>query len=79
VLITILVSSDGESNWLEGAALQVVYVILGLAFFLCQREGFYSITLQHLPCSRKYLPHSHIKIFLPEFAKISGTLKSYYD
>jgi Ca2+:H+ antiporter len=34
VLITNLVSMDGESNWLEGAALISVYIILGLAFFL---------------------------------------------
>ena len=34
VLIATLVSSDGESNWLEGAELLAVYVILGLAFFL---------------------------------------------
>ena len=32
-LIAALVSLDGESNWLEGAMLLVVYVILGLAFF----------------------------------------------
>ncbi|MEW5869974.1 MAG: calcium/proton exchanger [Chloroflexota bacterium] len=34
VLITALVSADGESNWLEGAELLAVYIILGLAFFL---------------------------------------------
>lgn len=34
VLIAALVSSDGESNWLEGGALLAVYSILGLAFFL---------------------------------------------
>jgi Ca2+:H+ antiporter len=34
VLIAALVSMDGESNWLEGAALLAVYLILGLAFFL---------------------------------------------
>lgn len=34
VLIAALVSMDGESNWLEGAELLAVYVILGLAFFL---------------------------------------------
>lgn len=34
VLITALVSGDGESNWLEGAALLAVYLILGLAFFM---------------------------------------------
>jgi Ca2+:H+ antiporter len=34
VLIAALVSSDGESNWLEGAELLAVYLILGLAFFL---------------------------------------------
>ena len=34
VIIMALVSSDGESNWLEGAELLAVYLILGLAFFL---------------------------------------------
>jgi Ca2+:H+ antiporter len=33
VLIAGLVSIDGESNWLEGAELIAVYLILGLAFF----------------------------------------------
>ncbi len=34
VLITALVSEDGESNWFEGAELLAVYLVLGLAFFL---------------------------------------------
>jgi Ca2+:H+ antiporter len=34
VMISALVSSDGESNWLEGAGLLGVYLILGIAFFL---------------------------------------------
>jgi len=34
VIISALVSMDGESNWLEGFALVAVYLILGLAFFL---------------------------------------------
>jgi Ca2+:H+ antiporter len=34
VVISALVSSDGESTWLEGAGLLSIYVILGLAFFL---------------------------------------------
>jgi Ca2+:H+ antiporter len=34
VLITGMVASDGESNWLEGAVLLGVYALLGLAFFL---------------------------------------------
>jgi Ca2+:H+ antiporter len=33
VLIAAMVAQDGESNWLEGAQLLVVYVILALAFF----------------------------------------------
>lgn len=37
VLIAALVSSDGESSWLEGSALLAVYLILGLAFFLMPR------------------------------------------
>jgi Ca2+:H+ antiporter len=34
VIISALVSGDGESTWLEGAGLLAVYLILGLAFFL---------------------------------------------
>jgi len=34
VFIAAQVSSDGESSWLEGAALLAIYLILGLAFFL---------------------------------------------
>jgi len=34
VLITALVSEDGESNWLEGAELLAIYLILALTFFL---------------------------------------------
>ncbi|KAF0112487.1 MAG: Ca2+:H+ antiporter [Chloroflexi bacterium] len=34
VLICYFVSADGETNWLEGAALLAVYVIFGLAFFI---------------------------------------------
>ena len=33
VTITALIAADGESNWLEGAQLMAVYVILGLAFY----------------------------------------------
>lgn len=32
-IVAVLVSVDGETNWLEGAQLIVVYVILALAFF----------------------------------------------
>ncbi len=34
VIIAVLVSSDGESTWLEGAGLLAIYLILALAFFL---------------------------------------------
>jgi len=34
VLIAAMVSADGESNWLEGAELLAIYIILGLTFFL---------------------------------------------
>jgi Ca2+:H+ antiporter len=33
VLIAALIALDGESNWLEGAQLLVVYIIIGIAFF----------------------------------------------
>ena len=32
-LIAVLISVDGESNWLEGAELVALYVMLGIAFF----------------------------------------------
>lgn len=34
VFVAVLISEDGESNWLEGAELLAVYLILSLAFFL---------------------------------------------
>jgi Ca2+:H+ antiporter len=34
VLIAALVCADGESNWLEGAELLAIYIILALTFFL---------------------------------------------
>lgn len=34
ILITAQVAADGESNWLEGAALIAVYLILAIAFFI---------------------------------------------
>lgn len=34
IVITVLVSNDGESTWLEGAGLLGIYLILGLAFFV---------------------------------------------
>ena len=33
VLITVMISIDGRSNWLEGAQLIALYVIIGVAFF----------------------------------------------
>lgn len=34
VFVSYFVAADGESNWLEGAALLAVYIIFGLAFFI---------------------------------------------
>lgn len=34
VVVAALVAADGESNWLEGAGLLAVYLILGIGFFL---------------------------------------------
>ncbi len=36
VVISALVSADGESTWLEGVGLIAIYLIFGLAFFLLQ-------------------------------------------
>jgi len=39
VVIAAMVAFDGESNWLEGAALLGVYIILGIGFFLLPTGG----------------------------------------
>lgn len=39
VLVTAQVAGDGRSDWLKGAQLLAVYVILGLAFFLVPSAG----------------------------------------
>lgn len=39
VVISAMVAFDGESNWLEGAALLGVYLILGIGFFLLPTGG----------------------------------------
>ncbi len=33
VIIARMVAEDGESNWLEGAMLLLIYVVLGMAFY----------------------------------------------
>jgi Ca2+:H+ antiporter len=38
-LITAGVSRDGESNWLEGAMLLGVYLLLAIAFFFLPVAG----------------------------------------
>ena len=39
VLVARMVAEDGESNWLEGAMLLMVYAILGVAFFYLPGRG----------------------------------------
>ena len=39
VLVARMVAEDGESNWLEGAMLLMVYAILGVAFFFLPGEA----------------------------------------
>ena len=39
VLVARMVAEDGESNWLEGAMLLMVYAILGVAFFFLPDKG----------------------------------------
>lgn len=48
VLITALIALDGESNWLEGAQLLIVYVILAIAFFFLPNitEGVQSLLVR---------------------------------
>jgi Ca2+:H+ antiporter len=39
VLIAYMVAEDGESNWLEGAMLLLIYAILGMAFFFLPKPA----------------------------------------
>ncbi|MDQ0484772.1 calcium/proton exchanger cax [Alkalihalobacillus hemicentroti] len=34
VLLTIVISNDGETNWFEGATLLAAYLIKGIGFYL---------------------------------------------
>ena len=38
-IVARMAAEDGESNWLEGAMLLMVYVILGFAFYLLPTAG----------------------------------------
>ena len=39
VIIAYMVAEDGESNWLEGAMLILIYIILGMAFFFLPKPA----------------------------------------
>ncbi len=39
VIIAYMVAEDGESNWLEGAMLVLIYAILGMAFFFLPKPA----------------------------------------
>ena len=43
VLIARMVAEDGESNWLEGAMLLMVYAILAVAFFYLPESGGHAV------------------------------------
>jgi Ca2+:H+ antiporter len=34
VLLMVIISNDGETNWFEGATLLAAYVIMGIGFYL---------------------------------------------
>ncbi|MCY9389161.1 cation transporter, partial [Bacillus haynesii] len=34
VLLMIIISNDGDTNWFEGATLLAAYIIMGIGFFL---------------------------------------------
>jgi Ca2+:H+ antiporter len=44
-----MVAEDGESNWLEGAMLLMVYAILGVAFFYLPGKAGHSDSDSHEP------------------------------
>ena len=39
VILARMVAEDGESNWLEGAMLLMIYAIIGVAFFFSPGGG----------------------------------------
>lgn len=46
VLIARMVAEDGESNWLEGAMLLMVYALLAVGFFFLPQEAHTVVSLQ---------------------------------
>jgi Ca2+:H+ antiporter len=42
VVVTTQIASDGESNWLEGAQMLAVYVIMGIVFYFLPETGMVS-------------------------------------
>jgi Ca2+:H+ antiporter len=42
-LLASLAALDGQSNWLEGAQLLVVYVVVGMAFFFLPAQGMHGM------------------------------------
>jgi Ca2+:H+ antiporter len=57
VIIAYMVAEDGESNWLEGAMLLLIYLILGMAFFFLP-QGAAGHGMEH--------PRAHIQQNLSE-------------
>jgi Ca2+:H+ antiporter len=46
VIIAYMVAEDGESNWLEGAMLLLIYIILGMAFFFLPKPVASQVSLR---------------------------------
>lgn len=56
VIIARMVAEDGESNWLEGAMLLLIYIILGMAFFFLPKSVVGSAEGQAPGASRQAEP-----------------------
>ena len=60
VLLSRLVAEDGESNWLEGAMLLMIYAILGVAFFFLA-VGLRDLTQKRHAVLRNYPIAAHLR------------------
>ena len=39
VLLMIIISNDGDTNWFEGATLLAAYIIMGIGFSFFKKSG----------------------------------------
>jgi Ca2+:H+ antiporter len=69
VMLARMVTEDGESNWLEGAMLLMIYAIIGLAFFFLPTSSRQGQSKPPAPTKAQAFRHAEP---LDRFGRVSG-------